>query len=94
MQQRVEEKVWFGDMLHVVNALQTLGPRLSVDRMEDLMSFAFVQNLQHGYLCMNAYDRTQEQDNMKASIRLLKEETYIVANIFSEFSFSPCVLQR
>ena len=42
------------------------------------VSHVFVHSLQHRsqFLGINAYDKVQEQDKMKASIPLLKEQGY------------------
>jgi len=51
--------------------------RLAKDRMEYLMCLCKVYNIDTSeFVDIDAYDKVQEQDNMKASIRLLKEHGY------------------
>ena len=49
--------------------------RLAKERMEYLMCLCKVYNIDTSeFVGINAYDKVQEQDNMKASIPLLKEQ--------------------
>ena len=76
MQQRVKEKTLTPSTVPSRENPADLGTtRLAKDRMEYLMCLCKVYNMDSSeYVGMNAYDKIQEQDNMKASIRLLKEQ--------------------
>ena len=63
---------------------------LSKDRMEYLMCLCKVYNMDTSeYVGMNAYDKLQEQDNMKASIRLSKNKDTVPLSNFLGSCFSP-----
>eukprot|EP00435_Cladocopium_sp_Y103_P050419 s572_g15.t1 len=78
MQQRVKEKGLIPSRVPSRDNPADLGTkRLSKDRMEYLMCMCKVFNMDTSeYVGMSAYDKIQEQDNMKTSIRLLKEQGY------------------
>jgi hypothetical protein len=78
MQQRVKEKGLFPSRVPSRENPADLGTkRLAKERMEYLMCLCKVYNIDTSeFVGINAYDKVQEQDNMKASIRLLKEQGY------------------
>ena len=78
MQQRVKEKGLIPSRVPSRENPADLGTkRLAKDRMEYLMCLCKVYNMDTSeFVAMNAYDKIQEQDNMKASIRLLREQGY------------------
>ena len=77
MQQRVKEKGLIPSKVPSrENPSDLVAKRLTNDRMEYLMCLCKVYNMDTSeFVGMNAYDKIQEQDNMKA-IRLLKEQGY------------------
>ena len=78
MQQRVKEKGLIPSRVPSRENPADLGTkRLAKERMEYLMCLCKVYNIDTSeFVGINAYDKVQEQDNMKASIRLLKEQGY------------------
>ena len=78
MQQRVKEKGLIPSRVPSRENPADLGTkRLAKDRMKYLKCLCKVYNIDTSeFVGINAYDKVQEQDNMKASIRLLKEQGY------------------
>ena len=78
MQQRVKEKGLIPSRVPSRENPADLGTKcLAKDRMEYLMCLCTVYNIDTSqFLGINAYDKVQEQDNMKASTQLLKEQGY------------------
>jgi len=78
MQQRVKQKGLIPSRVPSRENPADLGTkRLAKDRMEYLMCLCKIYNIDTSeFVGINAYDKVQEQDNMKASIRLLKEQGY------------------
>ena len=76
MQQRVKEKGLFPSRVPSRENPADLGTkRLAKERMEYLICLCKVYNIDTSeFVGINAYDKVQEQDNMKASIPLLKEQ--------------------
>ena len=76
MQQRVKEKGLFPSRVPSRENPADLGTkRLAKERMEYLMCLCKVYNIDTSeFVGINAYDKVQEQDIMKASIPLLKEQ--------------------
>ena len=91
MQQRVKEKALTPSTVPSRENLTGLGTkRLAKDRMEYLMCLCKVYNMDTSeYVGMNAYDKLQEQDNMKASIRLSKNKDTVPLSNFLGSCFSP-----
>ena len=78
MQQCVKEKGLIPSRVPSRENLADLGTKcLAKDRMEYLMCLCKIYNMDTSeFVGINAYDKVQEQDNMKASFRLLKEQGY------------------
>ena len=93
MQQRVKEKGLIPSRVPSrENPADQGTKRLAKDRMEYLMCLCKVYNMDTlEFVGMNAYDKIQEQDNMKASIG---NKDIAPPNNFSESSFSPWVLRK
>ena len=70
-------KVWFLHMSQFVKTLQTWGPTFSKRQNGVSHVLCKVYSMDTSeFVGINAYDKIQEQDSMKASIRLLKEQGY------------------
>ena len=78
VQQRVKEKGLIPSKVPSRENPADLGTkRLAKERMEYLMCWCQVYNMDTSeFVGMSAYDRIQEQDNVRTSIRLLKEQGY------------------